>query len=64
MTEATPLAFDLPAVRSKKLTIDFDGGNQSSDAGMLLLRGVEKRVGVIARLAAAFRDRRDPARIR
>ena len=64
MTEATPLAFDLPAVRSKKLTIDFDGGNQSSDAGMLLLRGAEKRVGVIARLAAAFRDRRDPARIR
>ncbi len=64
MTEATPLAFDLPAVQSKKLTIDFDGGNQSSDAGMLLLRGAEKKTGVIARLTAALRDRRDPTRIR
>ncbi len=64
MTGSTPLAFDLPAVRTKKLTVDFNGGNQSSDAGMLLLRGAEKKTGVIARLAAAFRDRRDPARIR
>ncbi len=63
MTDATPLPFDLPAVHRKKLTIDFDGGNQSSDTGMLLLRGAEKRVGVIARLTAAFRDRRDPTRI-
>jgi hypothetical protein len=63
MTEATPLPFDLPAVRRKKLTVDFDGGNQSSDAGLLLLRGAEKRYGVIARLAAALPDRRDPTRI-
>ncbi len=32
MTDATPLPFDLPAVARKKLTVDFDGGNQSSDA--------------------------------
>jgi hypothetical protein len=31
------LPFDRPAVRRKKLTVDFDGGNQSSDAGLLLL---------------------------
>ena len=64
MTEAKPLPFELPAVRTKKLTVDFDGGNQSSDAGMLLLRGAEKKTGILARLAAAFRDRRDPTRIR
>jgi hypothetical protein len=64
MTDVTPLPFDLPAVARKKLTVDFDGGNQSSDAGMLLLRGAEKKTGVVARLAAAFRDRRDPTRIR
>ncbi len=64
MTEATPLAFELPAVRSKKLTIDFDGANQSSDAGLLVLRGAEKRTGVVARLASALPDRRDPTRIR
>ena len=63
MTNLPPLPFDLPAVRAKKLTVDFDGGNQSSDAGMLLLRAAEKKVGVIARLAMALPDRRDPARI-
>ena len=57
------MPFDLPAVARKKLTVDFDGGNQSSDAGLLLLRAAEQKVGVIARLAAALPDRRDPTRI-
>lgn len=64
MINATPLPFDLPAVARKKLTVDFDGGNQSSDAGLLLLRGAEKKIGVCARLADAMRDRRDPTRVR
>ena len=64
MTDATPLPFDLPAVGRKKLTVDFDGGNQSSDAGLLLLRAAEKKVGVCARLADTVRDRRDPTRVR
>ena len=64
MTDATPLPFDLPAVCRKKLTVDFDGGNQLSDAGLLLLRSAEKKIGVCARLANAMRDRRDPTRVR
>ena len=59
-----PDAYDLPAVARKKLTVDFDGGNQSSDAGLLLLRAAEKKVGVCARLGSAMRDRRDPTRVR
>ena len=46
MTDDTLLPFDLPAVRRKKLTVDFDGGNQSSDAGLLLLREAERKLGV------------------
>ena len=64
MLNVTPLPFDLPAVRRKKLTVDFDGGNQSSDAGVLLLRVAEAKVGIVARLAAALPDRRDQTRIR
>jgi hypothetical protein len=64
MTDDTPLPFDLPAVRRKKLTVDFDGGNQSSDGGLLLLRHAERKLGVCARLAAAMPDRRDAHRIR
>src|ERR1700680_3779367 len=64
MTDATPLPFDLPSVRRKKLTVDFDGGNQSSDAGLLLLRQAERKLGVCRRLAEAMPDRRDPDRVR
>ena len=63
MNTDTPLPFDLPAVRRKKLTVDFNGGNQSSDAGLLLLREAERRLGVCRRLAAAMPDRRDPDRV-
>lgn len=57
------LPFALPAVARKKLTVAFDGGNQSSDGGLLLLRGAERRLGIADRLAAVFPDRRDPTRI-
>ena len=63
MSDAIPLPFDLPSVRRKKLTVDFDGGSQSSDAGLLLLREAERKLGVCRRLAQAMPDRRDPDRI-
>jgi hypothetical protein len=63
MTEATLLPFDLPAVRRKKLTVDFDGGSQSSDGGLLLLREAERELGICPRLADSLTDRRDPTRI-
>jgi DDE family transposase len=63
MTDATPLPFDLPSVERKKLTVDFEGGNQSSDGGLLLLRQAERKLGVCRRLADAMPDRRDPGRI-
>jgi hypothetical protein len=63
MTDDTLLPFELPSVRRKKLTVDFNGGNQSSDAGLLLLREAERKFGVCRRLAEAMPDRRDPDRI-
>jgi Transposase DDE domain group 1 len=64
MTDATLLPFDLSAVRRKKLTVDFGGGNQSSNGGLLLLRSAERKLGVCGRLADAMPDRRDASRIR
>ena len=63
MTDNTPLPFDLPAIQRKKLTVGFDGGQLSSDGGLLLLRSAECKLGIAGRLAAAIRDRRDPWRI-
>jgi hypothetical protein len=63
MGEDTVLPFDLPAVARKKVSIAFDGGMLSSDAGVLLLRGVERRLGIAARIATCLKDRRDSDRI-
>ena len=41
----------------------FDGGRISSDAGGVLLREVDKRTGVLRRLAGCFLDYRDEERI-
>ena len=41
----------------------FDGGKISSDTGGLLLREVEKRLGILRRFSDCFRDYRDPQRI-
>ena len=54
MSDDMPLPFDLPSVCRKKLTVDFNGGNQSSDGGLLLLREKERTLGVCRRLADAM----------
>jgi hypothetical protein len=63
MSEDTLLPFDLPSVARKKLSVGFDGGQLSSNAGVLVLRGVEKKLGLATRLAACIRDPRKPERI-
>ena len=63
MEQDTLLPFELPAVARKKVSVAFDGGLLSSDGGVLLLRGVERRLGIAERLAGCMTDRRDPARI-
>ena len=63
MDEDRILPFDLPAVARKKVSVGFDGGMLSSDGGVLLLRGTERRLGLSERLAACMRDRRDQTRI-
>jgi hypothetical protein len=60
MQEDTHLPFDLPAVARKKVSVAFDGGLLSSDGGVLLLRGVEKRLSLAKRLAGSLKDRRNP----
>jgi hypothetical protein len=63
MEQDTLLPFDLPAVCRKKVSVAFDGGLLSSDGGVLLLRGVERRLGIAERLSGCMTDRRDPTRI-
>ena len=63
MSEDTLLAFSLPAVCRKKITAAFDGGRLSSDGGVLLLAGADRRLGLVDALARLSPDRRSPAHI-
>ena len=57
---ATPqISLNFAPISGKKVEADFEGGNVTSDGGVLFLRAVEKGVGVIRRLVEAIHDRRD-----
>ena len=57
MIDTAP-TFEFPAVRAKKITAAFDGGRISSDGGVMLLAGIERRLGIADRLAKLVPDRR------
>ena len=63
MTECTrqPLLFS--SLNRQQIVANFDGGRLTSDAGALLLREVDRRIGLSAALAEALADPRDPAKI-
>ena len=55
--------FDFGKHFQRQVTARFDGGRISSDGGAVLLGEVDRRLGLLDRLAACFQDRRDPERI-
>ena len=61
MNETIPFLPGLSPVGGKELCARFDGGRLSSDGGVLVLRGIEKRLGLADRLAGCLADARDPA---
>jgi hypothetical protein len=50
-------------LRQREIRAQFDGGAITSDGGGLLLREVEKRIGIVRQFAACFQDYRHPDRI-
>ena len=60
MEKDSLLPFTFPAVSRKKVTAAFDGGMLSSDAGVLLLRNIERKLGIAQRLSGCLKDKRDP----
>ncbi len=59
-TECKQARFEFHGLFQRKVKARFDGGKITSDAGVLLLREVERGTGLIAGLAECFRDHRDP----
>lgn len=51
-------------ISGKKVEVDFDGGEVTSDAGVLFLRQTEEKLGIIERVAGVLRDRRHPGYVK
>src|SRR6201989_2542137 len=60
-TECNPNLFAFAPAEGRPVVASFDGGALTSDAGGLLLGAAEQVLGLTRRLAACFKDSRDPA---
>lgn len=58
-TECQQAAFHFETLGARAVVADFSGGYLSSDGGALLLRQVDRAVGLSRLLAGCFEDRRD-----
>jgi hypothetical protein len=64
MTECTQGLLNFPSFDRRKIEGSFGGGEVSSDGGLMILRQVDRKLGLIGRLAAKLPDRRDPGKVR
>ena len=59
-SECNQFVFGFHPQKRREVRAQFDGGAITSDGGGLLLREVEKRVGILHQFAACFTDYRNP----
>ena len=64
MMQSTPSAPALSPLNGKPVRLDFDGAEMSSDAGLTLLREIERRNGLAGLLASCLEDLRAPDKVR
>src|SRR5690348_7877221 len=57
------LAIEVPLLARQSVAIDFDGGDLSSEAGLIPLALADQQIQLTRRLADAIADPRDPDRI-
>ena len=63
MVDVTPFLPGLSPVQGKAVVARFDGGQLSSEGGLLALREIERRVGIADRFAACLKDPRMPEKV-
>jgi hypothetical protein len=59
MTECITKQLTFSFIRKQKVTLDFEGGEITSDSGLLLVRQADNALSLITGLAACIEDRRD-----
>jgi hypothetical protein len=61
MPNCTEQSIQFPALKRRSIEANFQGGAISSDGGVMLLRSVDRRLGLSQAVASAVRDRRRQA---
>ena len=63
MMSVSTMSVEFPAVSGKLVTARFDGGDITSNAGLLLLSAADRKTGLIDSLAAAIEDKRQASKV-
>ncbi|MBF0418343.1 MAG: IS1380 family transposase [Magnetococcales bacterium] len=63
MTNCTGKLFEFPVCKRRKVEAAFEGGAVTSDAGVLLLRQIDRRLGLTQAVARCLKDGRDPSKV-
>ena len=58
MEQNTQLSLQFASISGKKVTADFTGGDVTSDVGVMVMREVADKIGIIEQLAQAIHDER------
>ena len=64
MADCNAIQLEFASCRGRKVQADFEGGEVSSDGGLLLLREVDRHLEVLKRAAALLPDQRQPGKVR
>lgn len=64
MSECIQSSFEFAGAWTRSVVARFDGGEITSDAGALLLREVDRRIGLLNRLSECFLDGGEQSRVR
>ena len=62
-TQCTPRQLEFHGFGRREVVARFDGGRLTSDGGGILLREVDRRLGLMSGIARCFVDHRDPRKV-
>jgi len=64
MTDYLSTPIYLPACKGRKVEINFEGGDVTSDGGILLLQQIDQKLGLTEKIARQFYDKRDQRKVK
>ena len=64
MTNCTLKKLQLTELKKHKVTAQFNGGSITSNAGGMLLREIDNKLGLLSQVAKLFDDKRDQSKVK